>query len=189
MAVPYVNEIVLASHAESERKELTLWKEQDKDAHDWNPFFQDIVNKLECKPGDETWKERAALLRSRVTITSCDVYEGNPVGSASGELFTLITTNLCLEAACSTYDDYKMALKKLGKLLQLGGYLVMFVVERESFYKVGPNTFFCLYLTLAQIKQAMEEAGFDVLTAERDPAQMRQIQNPLMSLVPFLLLA
>ena len=183
-AAPYVQEIVLASHTEIERNELTLWKNGVEGAHDWSPFFKYVVGKLETKPGEEAWMERATLLRGRLTITSCDIQQEHPIGigSPSEAPFSIISTNLCLESACSTYDEYKAAVKKLGSLLQRGGYLVISGVERETFYRAAGQTqckWFCLYITLAQIKEAMEEAGFDILIAERDPAPMHLIQNPI----------
>ena len=185
-AAPHVQEIVLASHTESERKELTLWKNGIEGAHDWSPFFKYVVGKLEFKPGEEAWMERATLLRGRLTITSCDIQQEHPIGigSPSETPFSIISTNLCLEGACSTYDEYKAAVKKLGSLLQRGGYLVISAVERETFYRATGQTqckWFSLYITLAQIKEAMEEAGFDILIAERDPAPMQEIQNPTLS--------
>ena len=137
IAAPFASEIILASYAESERKELRLWKNETQDAHDWSPFFNYVVGNLEGSRGEEAWKERAALLRRRLTITGCDIYKEHPVEITPGNLFTVVFTNLCLEAACETYDYYKKAVKKLTNLLHRGGYLVMFVVERETFYKVG----------------------------------------------------
>ena len=60
----------------------------------------------------------------------------------------------------------------------------MYAVERETFYKASGHAqgkWFCLYITLAQITEAMEEAGFDILMTERDPAAMQQIQNLIFS--------
>ena len=106
--------------------------------------------------------ERATLLRDCLTITSCDIQQEHPIGigSPSETPFSIISTNLCLESACSTYDEYKAAVKKLGSLLQRGGYLVIFGVERETFYRAAGQT---------QCK------------CERDPAPMHLIQNPICS--------
>ena len=38
-----------------------------------------------------------------------------------------------------------------------------------------------LPLTLGQIKEALEEAGFELLMVERDPAPVQQIENPTVS--------
>ena len=56
----------------------------------------------------------------------------------------------------------------------------MYVVERQRFF-VTECKWSSLSITLAQTKQAMEEAGFDILMEERDPATMQQIQNPILS--------
>ena len=43
----------------------------------------------------------------------------------------------------------------------------MFDVTRASFYRIGEKKWYDLYITMAQIKEAMEEA---ILFAERDPS-------------------
>ena len=182
-AAPHVQQIIFAAHTEDERKEVQLWKNQTDGAHDWSPFFKYVVGDLESKDGDAAWQERAALLRSRLTITSCDIFQEYPIGIKMEENnpFSIIYTSLCLEAVCDSFSEYKTAVKKLGRLLKPGGYLVMFVVERETFYMVGQHKWFCLSVTLAEVKEALYEAGFELLLIERDPSPMKQIQNPISS--------
>ena len=177
-AVPHVQEVVFAAYTESERKEVELWKEQTGDAYNWSPFFEYVVGEIESKTGDNVWQEREALLRSRIKITSCDITQEYPIGIAEEQMpFSVICTSLCLEVACKSYSEYKTAVKRLGKLLKPGGYLVMFVAERESFYRVGQRKWFTLPLTLVQIKEAIHEAGFETLVVERDPAPIHHLQN------------
>ena len=76
-----------------------------------------------------------------------------------------------------TYAEYKEGVKKLVGLLKPGGFLLMFIVERETFYMVGGKKWSCLFLTLEQVKEALAEAGTAILVAERDPAPMELIQN------------
>lgn len=180
-APQYVQEIVLAAHLESERKELELWKNGREDAHDWSSFFKYVVGNLESTPGESAWRDREALLRSRISITSCDLNQEHPIGIAPEPQpqFSIICTSLCFTVACNTFDEYKQGTKKLGKLLKPGGYLVMFDVERATFYRVGEEKWHDLYITMPQIKEAMEEAGFDILFAERDPSTMQIMQNPI----------
>ena len=149
-AAQYVQKIVLAAYLESERKELALWKNGTEDAHDWSPFFKYVVGDLESNPGESAWREREVLLRSRVTLTSCDITQEHPIGieSESEAPFSVICTSLCFTAACNTYDDYKQGVKKLGKLVKPGGYIVMFDVERSTFYRVGERKWHGLYITI-----------------------------------------
>lgn len=183
-AAPHVREITFSAYTEDERKEVELWKQQTDGAHDWSSFFKYVVGDLECK-GDvsESCQERATLLRSRLTVTSCDISQEYPLGMKMKDdiPFSIVYTSLCLEAACNSFAEYKLSIKKLGKLLKPGGYMVLFTAERETFYVVGERKWFCLSLTLAQVKKALEEAGFEVLLAERDPAHMQQIEHPVVS--------
>jgi len=71
--------------------------------------------------------------------------------------------------------------KKLVTLLKPGGFLTLFISERETFYVVGNKKWPALYLTLEKVKEALTDAGIVVLTAERDVAPMYQIQNPIIS--------
>ena len=178
-AVPYTKEIIFAAYCENERREVELWRENKDGAHDWSPFFKYIVNELE---GGEVskcgWKEREQLLRRTMkAVIPCDITKEYPLG-VQEEPFEIISTNLCLEAACKSYIEYKAAVKKLAGLLKLGGFMTMSVVERETYYTVGQDKWYNLYLTLSQVTEALEEAGFVVLEAKRDPATQQQIQNP-----------
>ena len=74
-AEPHVAEIVHAAHIEDERKEIGLWVNKQEDAHDWAFAFKHVVGELDCKEGDEAWKDREAALRSKIKIISCDIFK------------------------------------------------------------------------------------------------------------------
>ena len=180
-AVPYVDQITFAAYAENERKEIILWKNREEGAHDWSSHFKHVINQVEHIAGDDAWREREELLRKRIiSVIPCDIFSNNPL-LVKQEPFEIVSTSLCLEAACTTYAEYKEAIKKLIGLLKPGGFLLMLIVERETFYMVGGKKWFCLFLTLEQVKEALVEAGAAILVAERDPAPMEQIQNPVVS--------
>ena len=180
-AVPYVHQIIFSAYASSERKEIELWKNGKDGAHDWSPHFKYTINDIENIAGDDAWREREDLLRKRITsIIPCDIFNDNPL-LVKQEPFEIVSTSLCLEAACSKYAEYKEAIKKLLGLLKLGGFLLMLIVDRQTFYVVGGKKWSCLFLTLEQVKEALAEAGAAIVVAERDPAPMEQIQNPVVS--------
>ena len=178
-AVPYVDQITFAAYLEDERKEVELWKHGKEGAHDWSSHFKHVVNEVEHIAGDDAWREREELLRKRMTnIIPCDIFSDNPL-LVKQEPFEIVFTGLCLEAACTTYTEFKEGVKKLVGLLKPGGFLLMLLDERETFYMVGERKFSCLSLTLEQVKEALVEAGTAILVAERDPAPMKLIQNPV----------
>ena len=178
-AVQYVSEIVFAAYLESERKEVELWRYGKEGAHDWSSHFKYVVNEVEHIAGDDVWRERAELLRKRISsIIACDILCDNPL-LIKQEPFEIVYSSLCLEAACTTFTEYKEGVRKLVGLLKPGGFLLMFIVERQTYYVVGEKRLFTLYLTLEQIKEALVEAGTVVLVAERDPAPIVETQNPV----------
>ena len=180
-AAPYVNQIIFSAHTESERKEVEMWKLEEDGAHDWRNHFKFAVNKLEKIPGDAAWQDREKLLRQRITaIIGCDIFQDYPL-SIKQDPFELISTSLCLEVACSTYVEYKAAVKKLVALLKPGGFLTMFIVERQTFYTVMDKRWPCLPVTLEQVKEALVDAGMVVLIAERDPTPIHDFENPMIS--------
>ena len=54
----------------------------------------------------------------------------------------------------------------------------MVVVEDETFYTIGQHKWFALPVTMEQVKEALVEAGFVVLMAEREPVSVEGIRNP-----------
>lgn len=180
-AVPYVSQVIFSAYLENEREEIELWKHGREGAHDWSSHFKHVVNEVEHVVGDDAWREREELLRKRISnIIACDILSDNPL-LVEQEPFEIVSTSLCLEVCCTTYPEYKKGVKKLVGLLKPGGFLIMFVVERQTFYMVGNKKWSCLYLTLEQVKEALTEAGTAVVVAERDPAPMEQIQKPIVS--------
>lgn len=180
-SVPYIHEITFSAYLESERKEVQLWKDDKEGAHDWRSHIKHAVNEIEHIGGDDAWCEREALLRKRIcAIVPCNILCENPL-FVKQEPFEIISTSLCIEVACTSYPQYKEAIKKLVGLLKPGGFLLMYIVERETFYMFGKKKWSCLYLTLEQVKEALTDAGTAIVVAKRDPASMEEIQNPVVS--------
>ena len=178
-AVPYVNQITFSAYLDSERKEVELWKQRKEGARDWSSHFQYVVNEVEHTAGDNAWREREELLRKRITnIVPCDALSDKPL-LVEQEPYEIISTSLCLEPACTSQMQYKEAIKRLVGLLKPGGFFLMLIPERTTFYKVGKIKLPCLYVTLEQAKEALHEAGMAILITERDPVSIEQMQNPI----------
>ena len=178
-AAPYVGQITFSAYLESERKEIELWKHAKEGAHDWSAHFKYAVNELEQTSGDDAWRKREELLRKRISsIIACDIFCDNPL-ITNQEQFDIVSTCWCLEVACTTYEQYKATVKKLVGLLKPGGFLLMYFDERSNYYIIGKKKWFSLYLTLENVEKALTEAGTAIIMAKRDPATMKDIQNPL----------
>ena len=90
-AAPHVSEIVHSAYKEDERKEIELWKNDNKDAHNWSPYVKYVVNEIEGLKGDAAWQERVALLRSKITcIVSCNIFDERPI-TPTEDSFSIIS--------------------------------------------------------------------------------------------------
>ena len=179
--MPYVDQVIFAAYTESKRKEIELWTNRKEGAHDWSSHFKYILREVENIEEDDGWQKREELLCKRISnVIPCDIFCDNPL-LVKQEPFEIVSTSLCLDAACTTFEEYKEAVKKLVGLLKPGGFLLMLAKERETFYRFGEKKWLSLYLTLEQVKEALAEAGTAILVTERDPAPMKQIQNPIVS--------
>ena len=177
--MPYVNQITFAAYQQNEREEVELWKHKREGAHDWTSHFKYVVNEVERVVGDDAWREREELLRNRLSsIVPCDAVSDNPM-IVKQEPYDIVSTSLCLEPACASYMQYKEAVKKVVELLKPGGFFLMTIAERNTFWMVGNTRMRCLYVTLEQVKEALAEAGTAILEVERDPVSLEQMQNPV----------
>lgn len=172
---PYVAEIVHAAHTANEKTEIELWKSGTEDAHDWTPALKYVVGEVEGTRGETAWSERAAVMRSKIKVTGCDIRDEHPIGPTEPRPFSVICTSFVLESACNTYEDFKVSIKKLVKLLKVRGYLVIIFAEDQTFYTNGQQKWPVLAMSLEQVKRAVEEAGCVVLMEERDPTPIHRI--------------
>ena len=75
------------------------------------------MSEIEGLEGDLVVQERAELLRSKIKVASCNINDDPPV-KETDRMFSISYT---LEVASKTIDDLKSGVKKLVKLLRLGG--------------------------------------------------------------------
>ena len=170
-------EIVHGAYTDDERKEIKLWKNDAVGAYNWNPYIKQVVSEIEGLEGDLVVQERAELLRSKIKVASCNINDDPPV-EETDRMFSIICTSYTLEVASKTIDDLKSGVKKLVKLLRLGGYLVILLDEDESYYMIGGTKMPVLPVSLDQLKEAVVEAGCIVLMCEREPTPINLIENP-----------
>ena len=75
--------------------------------------------------------------------------------------FDVITTSLCLEAACKDLKSYEKALVELANYVKPYGFIVLSGVLNQSYYPVRDQVFFSLKLNEKDIEVALTNAGFE----------------------------
>ena len=170
----HASEIVLAEYTASSRKLLLKWKNGDRDAHDWYPYFKYVVDNLEGKSEQEA-KDREVKLRSVIkAIVGCDALQEPPVQVGYEGPYDVIITCLCLGPACATEEEYRLVVAKLSALLNPGGRIVIYCTQGEKFYDLHLDSnlsekFRVLTESEDLVTAALIEAGFKDISIEKTP--------------------
>ena len=171
-ACPYVKEIVFTDYVEPCLKEVRLWKDNDPSAHNWDPFFEYVVNHLEGKEGEDAVTLRKEELREKiVSIEHCDITKPHSVIDPKLGVFDVVSTSLCLEAVAETKEDYVEFLKRIAPLTKVGGYLVTLVSIGMSHYRLMGVDFKHLPLSQDDVCSGLETAGFTVESVQYYPLE------------------
>ena len=168
-AAPFVSEIVFAEYAESCREQVQLWKDDSPDAHNWTPYFNHVVNKLENNADSDAALIREHTLRSRISsVIPCNITADEQfiLGTSSDQHihpFNIISLNGCIEAAVKSRSEYQNCLAKLKGLLKSGGLLIGVAFLGSSWYEVHGEQFQVFPLTEEIIVSSFEHIGFTFL--------------------------
>ncbi len=168
----HASEIVLSEYTAANRETLQKWKDGDRDAHDWSPYFRYVVQNLEGKSEREA-KTREEKLRSVIkAIVACDASQEPPIQLGYEGPYDVIITCLCLGPACATAEEYKSAVARLSALLNSGGRIVIYCTEGEKFYDLHLDSnrsekFRVLEESEELITTSLTEAGFKSISFEK----------------------
>ena len=178
-ACPKVDHIVFAEYAEVNRQAVKSWIAGDPDAYDWMPLIEIAVLELEQGRGivespvvrtDEEKLDcvnRANELKRKIkSVVPCDVTKAPIVQLDADDVakpFDVVSSSLCLYVCVSSEVHYKNTVAELCKLLKPNGYLFILGFIEQTFYPVGEEKFSTFPLTEKMVKEAMNEAGMEIL--------------------------
>ena len=161
---PYASKIVWAEYTASNRAALTAWLQNQKDAHDWMPWFKKIVIEMEGKDEIEV-ERRANMLREKVkAVVPCDITTDPPIPQEYMRQYDIVQSILCLQAACQTKEECLAGIARMAPLVKPGGKIILYFVDQEraqkAFYCVGSEMFFSLPISKDSIVKEIKSSGF-----------------------------
>ena len=112
-------------------------------------------------------------------VVYCNVLK-NPIMDGPSTTFDVVSSTFCLEEACKSQDDLKMAIKRMAGILKSNGHLIIAVLMEESSCKLGDDVITCLPITDEQLKGALREAGFvieKIHTYMPDPTEPTEVED------------
>jgi len=169
-AEEYQWQLILSDYSRRNRDALKAFfaNDQSTPIHDWLLFFRSVglsIEGLSTEASSKRAADRIEWLRLRKPqVLNCDATSSTPLESnedLSGS-FDLVTSNLCLEAATRSKEEYIAAVAKVASFVKKGGYLVMCVMEEEHFYKVGDRTFEVAPINESYIRTALLDSHWEI---------------------------
>jgi len=165
-AAPYVAEIYHTDYVKSCRDEVLMWKNADPNAYDWSPYFRHVVNTLEGQADPEAAAERESRLRSMLKDSLvCDV-RNEPIVPTVSNPVDIICVNFCLETSLPAMTNFENVVKVLFGMLKPKGFLLLLCSLGCNWYLVKENKFPCIFLSLENMENAVNKAGFVMCFSE-----------------------
>ena len=179
------SEIVLADYTEKNREAIRHWLKKAPEAYDWTPFFKYVVQSLEGLGEEEVAKRQEDVRTLIKAVVKCDIHMDPPIQSGYEGPYDVILSSLCLECACSSLEEYEVAMTKLSTLLKPGGRIVLRSIEAGEdnapthFYMVGAQKFVALNITESFMRSTLEKAGFYNISFKRQLREDPGVNIPL----------
>ena len=141
----------------------STWPISLSSGHDWSNYIKYVVRDLEGDLAESTEQRREHELREKIAdVTPCNIRAESFLDSKTEvSQFDVVHTNLCLEIACETQEEFCKCLGKLGDLLKPGGYFVMLTAKGGRWYTCAGagDKLFQLKLEEADIVEAVKMSG------------------------------
>ena len=121
-----------------------------------------MVTELEKNCSNGVTEKREDELRQKIReIIPCNIRNENVIESTRFVPFDIIQSNLCLEIACESKDEFTKCLRSLKGLLRSGGYVVTLTAKGGSWYTCAGagQKLHQLKMEEGDLIQAFKEAG------------------------------
>ena len=166
---PFVSSIVLSAYGEEELKEAELWRESSPKAFNWQPFVSAVLRQYEGPSEVKSAEIREEEVRKKLTaIVHCDlkkkgIIDPNYVPEGGFDVVTCIEV---LAVAASTMEEFHYMFENIHSIMKPGGLFMVRLGAKTTYYhsnlesvETSPK-YSVLYVTRADVEQALEKAGF-----------------------------
>ncbi|KAM7297538.1 nicotinamide N-methyltransferase-like [Ixodes scapularis] len=165
MASSRFKHIVLSDLVEGNRLEINKWINEEEDAIDWSLTAEHIA----AFEGYSDIKKGALeiLERTRTAIRKvipCDVLEPGVLPMEHREIFDVVFSSGCLDAAAADHESFRRVICNVAPLVKPGGLLVIMGAGGVKSYPVGTVDFPYSNLTEIVLKESVTDAGFKIET-------------------------
>jgi hypothetical protein len=159
---PYARRIDMADWVADNLVQVREWLRAGDDNADWNRFTRFILERESRLPDAAHVRAREATTREVVQgLFVSDARWDDPLGAQRRSHYDLIVSGFCLDAVSNDKAVWRACMRNVLSMLAPGGTLVMHALHDCLAYKVGDRMFPSAGLTVADMRGALEENGFE----------------------------
>jgi nicotinamide N-methyltransferase/methyltransferase len=169
---PFSSNIVLSAYAESEAKEVQLWRERSPEAFNWRPFISAILRKYEgiVDEASESVERREEEIRSSISnVVPCDLKKAevvDPQYVPEGG-FDVVVSMGVLTAGASSIEEFNGMIANISSLIKPGGFLMCnFTMGATAYYTQAKSNeatdYSVVAVTSSDVEKAYSRAGLTV---------------------------
>src|SRR5262245_5321709 len=161
-ASKYVFRLDMADWLADNLSEAREWLCADESAPEWKRFTRYVLGcEGHAAPSAQRLVQREALTRKVVRgLYVSDARLRQPLGPAREGFYDLIITGFCIDAISSDPRVFRRCLRNVTSMLQPGGTFIIHALHQCKAYKCGDRMFPGSNLTIADMRDAMQENGF-----------------------------
>lgn len=154
-----VSEITYGERLAWGREAVRKWERARLDAHDWRPFFEETRRLEEVS---SSVAQMMAELRSKLTsIVACDIFA--PQCGVSANHFDVVSSHFCAESVSRDVRQFQLALRNLSSVVAPGGYLILSLLDRATYWDFGDARVFCANVDRDTVVKFLTTFGFEIL--------------------------
>ncbi len=163
-AATKVASISLCDRLEANLREISLWKNGDASAFDWEPFIQralEIEGLSHVTP--QAIAQRTALLRRKLTrFGFCDAFSKPPVLELP-DCYDIVQVNFVPESITSSLFQWEMAMHNIFSLLKEGGTFILTALKHATYYQLQQQKFPTVSIDETMLLRIFTQFGFKEL--------------------------
>lgn len=135
-ACEYISEIHMADYLEENLREIQLWKQKHKKAHNWNRFTELSLRHEGIESKIEDVLSRENKLRQKITkFLKCDLKKDFPLGKH--RTYQVVGAFYCTEEVGTNQREWKKVMSRVAKLVSPGGHLFIASLRATKYYSAS----------------------------------------------------
>jgi hypothetical protein len=164
--IPYVQELHLADYVPENLAAIQHWLQGDPEAHNWDMYIKGVLQ-LEgaAHPGSLALDLRKTHMRRKIT----QLKQGNlhwPHPLADQATYPLVLSFYCADSATASKAEWRLFMRRLFRLVEPGGTLILAALHNATQYTVGTRYFPSAQVTEHDLSAVLRDENFDEATLD-----------------------